>query len=235
MTISNTRRSLPLLLLVAGATASGAVLAEGSRATREAMADAMVRMMDVMGFLGDDGDRQQRRSSRRSNSGRDFFSSPGRWSRFSGMDTFGFPGLSPWATGFPGMGSPWSGFGWPGGSMGNPMSFAPPWGSDLPWGGGYGYGSGPMGPLEGSWESPSGELLLIEGGRYRMYSGESRYLDGLIDLDGDRILLHNPQQDYTREFEFAYKDGRLILRDETGQIYLYRRIFQNDSPQDPWR
>ena len=48
-------------------------------------------------------------------------------------------------------------------------------------------------------------------------------------------MLYNPEMDNVRLFEYLYQDGRLLLRDETGQTYLYRRVFQYESPFNRWR
>ena len=166
--------------------------------TRAAMADAMSRMMEAMGLFG---------------SGMD----PAR-SMYGGMPS---PMVMPGA----GMGMP----GWPGGSMGMPfgggsqmwdqfsrsvpgMSQMP----QMPWSGSA---------LEGPWEAAGGGLLLVQGPYYRLYAPNGGYVDGSIQVTGDRVRLSNSQAGFNLEFEYAMdQEGRLAMRDQSGQIYLYRRV-----------
>jgi hypothetical protein len=173
------------------------VLAENS-AARSAMADAMSRMMEAMGLFG-------------SGSGTD----PAR-SMYGGM---------PSPFGMPGMGMP----GWPGGAMGMPfgggsqlwdqfsrsvpgLSRMP----QMPWSGSA---------LEGAWEAAGGGLLLVQGPYYRLYAPNGGFVDGSIQVTGDRLRMSNSQAGFNLEFEYAMdEEGRLAMRDDNGQIYLYRRL-----------
>lgn len=91
----------------------------------------------------------------------------------------------------------------------------PGFGQGFPWS-----GTG----LQGIWEGRNGELLIVQGNRFRLYPGNAGYLDGYMQLSGDRLALYNPQDAHTQPFEYAESDGRLVLRDGAGQIYLYRRL-----------
>ncbi|MCG6860574.1 MAG: hypothetical protein LJE70_04740 [Chromatiaceae bacterium] len=78
--------------------------------------------------------------------------------------------------------------------------------------------------LEGVWEGRSGELLIVQGNRFRIYSPAVQRVDGLMQIRGDRLALYNPLDQHAQAFEFAESQGRLILRDLAGQVYLYRRL-----------
>lgn len=81
--------------------------------------------------------------------------------------------------------------------------------------------------LEGVWEGRAGELLIVQGERYRIYSPEMQRVNGLIQIRGDRLALYNPLDRRAQPFEFAKHQGRLILRDLAGNLYLYRRLRLN--------
>lgn len=219
-------------MILAGCLIQAVAGAEGGRGTREAMADAMTRMMDAMGMFRErDSDLRRPRSDGKSSNWASASSPFSSWSGFPAMSPFSMPGQTPWSSfplgmgGLPGMSSPWDPSGWsrqmPGFGPGDSSPYGAPWGAPYD-----------QSPLEGSWESPAGELLLIEGSHYRMYSGDSRYLDGRIRVEGDRLLLYNPEQENALAFEYVHQDGRLMLRDEAGQVYLYRRIFRHESPSE---
>ncbi|EXJ14552.1 hypothetical protein D779_2693 [Imhoffiella purpurea] len=80
------------------------------------------------------------------------------------------------------------------------------------------------GLVEGVWEDNQGGLLIVQGTLYRLYSACNGHIDGEIRVLGDRIELSNRQQNFTQTFEYALDQGRLALRDPSGQIYLYRRL-----------
>jgi hypothetical protein len=185
---------VPLLLWLAP-------LAADNTGARAAMADAMSRMMEAMGLFG-------------SGSGRGV--DPAR-SLYGGMPSpFGMPG---------GMGMP----GWPGSGMGMPFgggselwdqfSRAVPGMSQMPqmpWSGSA---------LEGPWEAAGGGLLLVQGPYYRLYAPNGEFVDGSLQITGDRVRMSNSQVGFNLDFEYALDpEGRLALRDQNGQIYLYRRL-----------
>jgi len=195
-------------------------LQAGDGSSRAAMADAMARMMEAMGFL-DEGGRDKSGSMPFELGG---MSMPGM---MPGMGQFGQSpfGFNPWMSGFT---NPAQGFDmermWqqmPGASsMPESMSrFAP----QLPGMPGW---QGTM--LEGIWEGRDGGLLIVQGYRFRLYSPHGGYVDGLIQQRGDRIALYDPSSDTARPYEFAEQQGRLVLRDANGQVYLYRRLWMDD-------
>lgn len=202
MTPSPPRCRAALLLLALAA--SPAALGDG---TREMMADAMARMMEAMGLFGSTAGGAGMNPM--TMAGPNWGLGPGGFGMPGGM-----PGGMPWGSGMP---SPQGGFG----EMMKPFtSGAFPGAKGLPWAGS---------PLEGVWEGRNGELLIVQGNRFRLYPGESGYLDGYLQISGDRLALYNPSDAQTRPFEYAESEGRLVLRDGGGQVYLYRRLFLDEQ------
>lgn len=78
--------------------------------------------------------------------------------------------------------------------------------------------------LEGVWEGRDGELLIVQGSRFRLYSPAMQQVNGLLRIQGNRLALYNPLDRHAQPFEFAQSQGRLIMRDLAGQAYLYRRL-----------
>jgi len=88
--------------------------------------------------------------------------------------------------------------------------------------------------LDGVWEGRNGELLIVQGNRFRIYPGTSKYMDGFIHLSGERLALYNSQNANVTPFEFAESEGRLALRDRSGNLYLYRRLWwEQPAPSAP--
>ncbi|HSO81077.1 hypothetical protein [Thiocapsa sp.] len=176
--------------------------------TRSAMADAMVRMMEAMGLFGAAG-------------GGMSGGSPGVPNPM---------GMSGWPSGFGAMpGVPDAGtMPFPGGSQMDPTSQVSQMGQMLerfnPGGAMTGTMPWTAGPLEGIWEGSDDGLLIVQGGRCRIYAPFSGYIDGDIRIAGDRVELTNRRESFSQEFEYALDQGRLVLRDRQGQIYLYRRL-----------
>ena len=194
------RALLAVLALLAGTVAAAAE--DVSAAPRAAMAEAMAKMMEAMGFLGP--------------------ALPGSMpSPVPGV----MPGMLPSPlTGMPGATDPKTlmdqGMEKGGAALqqmteGMKMPDTPA--SFMPW--------GTPSRLDGVWEGRNGELLIVQGNRFRIYPGASHYVDGYIQLQGDRLALYNPGNEHIRPFEFAESEGRLALRDPAGTLFLYRRLW----------
>ena len=194
------RALLALLALLAGTVPAAAE--DVSAAPRAAMAEAMAKMMEAMGFLGP--------------------ALPGSMpSPVPGV----MPGMLPSPlTGMPGATDPKTlmdqGMEKGGAALqqmteGMKMPDTPA--SFMPW--------GTPSRLDGVWEGRNGELLIVQGNRFRIYPGASHYVDGYIQLQGDRLALYNPGNEHIRPFEFAESEGRLALRDPAGTLFLYRRLW----------
>jgi len=202
---------LPLLMIVSGSGAAG-------QGAREAMADAMAKMVEVMGLF-DSAPAQRDLGGVFANpwSGQGPFGASG-WDPAFGASSWGgpVPGRSRAAT----MRELMRRFTWrirpPGESSGDwPVAWKPS-------------------RLEGVWEGRDGELVIVQGGRFRIYSPELRRVDGLMRIQGNRLALYNPLDGQARPFEFAEHQGRLIMRDLAGRLYLYRRLWLDGGRGTMW-
>lgn len=79
--------------------------------------------------------------------------------------------------------------------------------------------------LDGVWEGRDGGLLIVEGPRFRLYAPSHAFVDGLIQQRGDRIAMYTPRDEVARPYQFVEQQGRLVLRDPAGQLFLYRRLW----------
>jgi hypothetical protein len=84
--------------------------------------------------------------------------------------------------------------------------------------------------LDGVWEGRDGGLLIIQRHRFRIQSARGGHVEGLIQQRGNRLAFYEPESEATRPYEFIEEQGRLILRDPEGQIFLYRRLWLEDDP-----
>lgn len=80
------------------------------------------------------------------------------------------------------------------------------------------------GILEGLWEAAGGGLLIVQGAAYRLYAPNGAYVDGSLAVGGKQVRLWNRAAGFAAELEYALDQGRLALRDASGQLYLYRRL-----------
>ena len=225
--LSRTRSSAPRrtggrgarLLCAALALAAAPVVCDtgqGPDQAREMMADAMSRMMEAMGFLGSGAEGARSMASGQMPG---FSSMPG-W----GMPGWGMPGGMP---GWPSMSAPFGGSDpmsqagrmgeglmeqMPRGIPGMPPGVGMP---SMPWSGGL---------LEGVWEGAGGGVLIVQGPYYRLYSPTGGFIEGRLELGSGDLRLHNAAAGFDRRFDFALDQGRLALRDEGGQVYLYRQL-----------
>lgn len=183
-----------ILLLLVALSAPKPTAAADVSATARVFAEAMARMMDAMGLLGDDAP------------------------------------PAPAAGAMPGFGAPF-GMGqmpWPGMPEGS-MPDMGAWMQQMP-----GMVQLPNIPgwrrtsLEGIWEGRDGGLLIVQAHRFRLYAPHGEYIEGLIQQRGDRIAMYDPEHDVARPYEFAQHQGRLVLRDPAGKVYLYRRLWHDD-------
>lgn len=202
------RRSLPLvarflLTLVLSLGLARGALAEQTMA--EAMANAIARMMESMGFAntGVTGPGAS-------------LPAMGQAMPYNPMSMPGMTGLpSPFGT-VPGVQA------MPGGAQMNQM--ADRFSQSLPLSGGIGATPGGSSSLEGIWEDNQGGLLIVQGAFYRIYSAGDGFIEGGIGIGPTRIELTNTRENFTQTFEFALDQGRLVLRSQSGEVFLYRRL-----------
>lgn len=195
------------LVALSLALVPGAAFAEAS-ASRQAMAEAMSRMMEAMGFLGSGS------------------STSNPMSGLGMPSPFGMPGLGLGMGSMPGMpfgGGQMDQYGQMGKDWMDRFSQGLPPGlpqglpgmAQMPWSGSS---------LEGVWEGASGGLLIVQGAFYRLYAPGGGYVDGRIEISGQQLRMWSPEAGFDLGFEYAQDQGRMALRDQGGQLYLYRRL-----------
>jgi len=158
----------------------------------------------------------------------------GGYSGVPGMGLGGFPGLSPMSgLGVPGI-SPMSGLGgfpgmgvmpgtgaWPGGG------FPPAGGVPGNWLDPSRYGSGPVtraSPhLNGIWELENGGFVIIQGNAARLYLSRERYQDFAVGYDRQHLWWRPQEGGRPSRYLYQTREGRMILRDEGGNLLLMRR------------
>lgn len=178
----------------------------GGTDAAEAMAAAMARMMEAMGML-DAGDRPRM---------------PSMPYMMPGLGDFGY-GQMPWAQmpwsqipGYGAFGDPIKAFGMPG--------FAEQMGSGMAWP----WVGAAADTLDGVWEGRDGGLLIVRGQRFRLQAAQGGHIEGLIQRRGDRLALYEPTSEATKTYEMAMQRGRMVLRDDAGYTYLYRRLWLDE-------
>lgn len=157
----------------------------------------------------------------------------GPWSGMPSIPGGGWPmsGAVPGAgwpmpgTGMPGGGWPMTG-GVPGGGW--PMTGGVPAGSarvpglqvpGAPW-------SRPartVTPVEGKWQGANGEWLEFRSDRFRLAAPEGGALAGSFLVHGDRLVAYVAEANVTRLYQFEVRGDYLALKDEAGQLLLFRR------------
>ncbi|MCP3666980.1 MAG: hypothetical protein GY696_31560 [Gammaproteobacteria bacterium] len=83
----------------------------------------------------------------------------------------------------------------------------------------------PSTQLDGSWQGRNGEVLVIRQGQFRLYPNRTTHKQGLLTIRGPRLLLmHDPETNSQRFYEYAEQQGKLALRDQNGNMLLFKRI-----------
>jgi hypothetical protein len=78
--------------------------------------------------------------------------------------------------------------------------------------------------LDGIWQGRDGEIVLVMYGHFRIYADSDNYRDGLYQIDDKWLTLYDPQSGSTKSFEYAFSEGRMVLRDENDHLLLYRQL-----------
>jgi hypothetical protein len=130
------------------------------------------------------------------------------------------PSMSPWSMGnmpTPQSFNPWQ---W---SENRPPENQPPGSSSpFPW-----WPSATANPLEGRWVDPQGHLLVITGERFAIARSAGESSTGRILINDERTLtLYPGDEAQGRPYEYAVKEGKLALRDEQGNLLLFRHTQQ---------
>jgi hypothetical protein len=88
--------------------------------------------------------------------------------------------------------------------------------------------------LDGIWRGRQGDILMIRDGNARLLGyNHAFHEEAEIELQPTRMQIRNLGSGIERSYDYAYRDGRLALRDKEGNILLYRRlnrVFSNRLP-----
>lgn len=176
----------------------------GGSAASNIMSKAMLSMMDAMGNMAQDYNRNKGGSSGN-------FTQP--FNSWQGMNTY------PWAMyGLPGSGIP----GqqqlqgmitqgqqvFPGTNTVFQPQLTPP----------------PQSPLDGIWQGQGGEMVLVMYGHFRIYANADTYRDGQYSVTNEQIIMYDPASGTKRAYDYALSEGRLVLRGPQGKLLLFRQL-----------
>jgi len=65
---------------------------------------------------------------------------------------------------------------------------------------------------------------MVRNDRFRIYLSREHFKEGRLRIiDGDRLLMQDPETGTEREYEYALHEGKLALRDTAGNLLLFRR------------
>jgi hypothetical protein len=88
--------------------------------------------------------------------------------------------------------------------------------------------------LDGIWMGRRGEILMIRDGVVRIFAySHAHFEDAEIYIDPPRLQIRNIDSGVLREYDYAYRAGRLVLRGQQGNILLYRRLSSEDRFTKP--
>ncbi len=178
-----------------------------ARSPSEIMSKAMLSMMDAMGNLA---------YQFKKDDGWDFSSAKRPFS----YQPWNLPGYSSYLPGYPGSYMP----GLPPGSMvGIPGPYLPDQ-SFIPGDAQSLYRYQTASDLDGIWVGRSGEVVLVMYGYFRVYASAEVYRDGRYRIEADRLLMHDPESGITQAYEYRLDEGRMIMRDESGNILLFKKL-----------
>jgi hypothetical protein len=163
--------------------------------------------------------------------GQHFVPGLGGYGAVPGIGLGGFPGLSPMSGlgGVPGI-SPMSGIGSVPGLGGMPGTGAWPGGGFPPagnWLDPARFGSGPINRtgthLNGIWELENGGFVIIQGNTARLYISREQYQDFEVHYDWQHLWWRPQEGGLPSRYLYQTREGRMILRDEQGNLLLLRR------------
>lgn len=123
--------------------------------------------------------------------------------------------------GLPAMGQIPGGVGWPASGFPNTGQMPGYW-TNSGWHAQQGNGAR-TGYLDGVWELANGSLVVIKRDKARLFVERDRHQDFVIGYDG-RDLWWTPRGgNTTTKYRYQMRDGRMVLRDNSGKVLLMRR------------
>ncbi|MCU7815751.1 MAG: hypothetical protein KZQ81_11210 [Candidatus Thiodiazotropha sp. (ex Rostrolucina anterorostrata)] len=175
------------------------------------MSKAMIAMMDTMGDLAQqfkgDGNWGFGSNASPSNSWNGFNSTP-----------WGVPGSPYPMSPIPGMGLP------------GQYPYLPPGAGGFPMQGSNPFSSAPIHPavpksiVDGIWIGQAGEIVLVMYGHFRIYASAEVYRDGRYRIQGNKLIMFDPETETTLEYDYALDSGRMIMRSESGTLLLFKQL-----------
>ena len=166
-------------------------------------------MLSMMDAMGDVAHRFKNNSNWSLGSGITPYSSLSGLSGYP-LTSYGYPS-SPWMGGAP-LQSPIPGTG------GLPMQPGFPQASPVP------QIPHTLSPVDGIWLGRGGEIVLVMYGHFRIYASAEVYQDGRFEILRDRLVMYDPQSERRMVFEYYLDDGRMILRNEAGDLLLFKQL-----------
>lgn len=110
----------------------------------------------------------------------------------------------------------------------NPMSGgmmgAPGMGSQLGQAGNAALAAMGSGSLDGAWRGQNGEILLIEGRRFRLHADPKRYLDGRLGRRGNIVGFLYPERETALLYRYQISGNRLALQSRDRNIRYFQRL-----------
>jgi len=83
--------------------------------------------------------------------------------------------------------------------------------------------------LDGVWIGRYGEIFMIRDGYCRLITGSfNLYEDGYLETSAAVMRIENKRTGDIREYLYAYKGKRMVMKDQYGNTLLYRRL------RGPW-
>lgn len=80
--------------------------------------------------------------------------------------------------------------------------------------------------IEGRWVAGDNMIMEVERGRFVMYYRDrpEQKRDGLIRIKDRWLAIAIQSHKITRQYEYAYKDDLLVLKDSDGNMMLFKRL-----------
>jgi len=78
--------------------------------------------------------------------------------------------------------------------------------------------------LDGAWRGQNGEILLIEGKRFRLHADRRRYLDGRLGRRGNIVGFLYPKRQTALLYRYQISGNRLALQSRDRRIRYFQRL-----------
>ena len=81
--------------------------------------------------------------------------------------------------------------------------------------------------LDGAWRGQNGEILLIEGPRFRLHADQRRYLDGRLGRRDNIVGFLYPKSNTALLYHSQISGDKLALQDRQQRTRYFQRIPMN--------